>query len=138
MSIRPAPRINVTPAQIKNVVTTFYDKARQDPALGPIFERHVRDWPTHIEKIARFWRNAILHERVYDGNPMQAHINADAIETSAFRDWLELFDQVLNDQLAPEPAGQWSALAHCIGKSLSMGLSMSRQHQKLDAVPVFN
>ena len=54
------PRIAVTEAQIDRVVAQFYSAVRQDPNLAPIFAAHVTDWPTHEEKIGRFWRNALL------------------------------------------------------------------------------
>jgi len=63
------PRFPLTPDQIDRVVTLFYAAIRRHEVLGPIFARHVTDWPEHEEKIARFWRNAILAERGYDGNP---------------------------------------------------------------------
>ncbi len=65
------PRIAVTEAQIDRVVGKFYALVRVDPVLGPVFDVHVTDWPTHEEKIGRFWRNALLLQRSYDGNPMK-------------------------------------------------------------------
>lgn len=67
------PRFDITPDQIARVVATFYATVRDHPGLGPVFAVHVADWPAHEAKIARFWRNAILHDRVYDGNPLAAH-----------------------------------------------------------------
>ena len=55
------PRFAITPAQIDQVVARFYAAIRQDPGLGPVFAAHVTDWPVHEEKIASFWRNAILY-----------------------------------------------------------------------------
>ena len=57
------PRFDVTPEQIDRVVAVFYAAIRRHEVLGPIFNAHVTDWPEHEEKIARFWRNAILRER---------------------------------------------------------------------------
>ncbi|SMX48902.1 group III truncated hemoglobin [Maliponia aquimaris] len=116
------PRIAVTEAQIDRVVSQFYTRARAHPALGPIFAAHVSDWPTHEEKIGRFWRNALLLQRCYDGNPMQVHLAAGNIGAAHFPVWLSLFDAVLEREL-PEPLAQaWSALAHRIGRGLSYGL----------------
>lgn len=116
------PRIPVTEAQIDRVVLQFYTRVRAHPALGPVFAMHVKDWPPHEEKIARFWRNALLLQRCYDGNPMQAHISANNVKAEHFPVWLSLFDAVLNQEL-PQPLAQaWSALAHRIGRGLSYGL----------------
>lgn len=116
------PRFDISPDQIARVVATFYASVRQHPTLGPVFAAHVTDWPAHEEKIARFWRNAILHERVYDGNPLAAHRDAGNVRLGMFEVWLGLFDRVLTLELPGETAAQWSALAHRIGRGLMFGL----------------
>lgn len=116
------PRFAVTPEEIDRVVAEFYAAIRTHPGLGPVFAAHVTDWPAHEEKIARFWRNAILYERSYDGNPMAVHQAAGNVRPGMFEIWLGLFDSVLRRSLAPETAAQWSALAHRIGRGLRYGL----------------
>lgn len=116
------PRFPITPVEIDRVVARFYTAVRADPQIGPIFATHVTDWPRHEAKIARFWRNAILFEREYDGNPMHVHMNAGDIAPRHFGPWLALFDMVLAAELAKDTAMAWSALAHRIGRGLSFGL----------------
>ncbi len=118
-------RFDISPEQIDRVMTVFYTAIRRHPELGPIFARHVTDWPEHEAKIARFWKNAILGERQYDGNPMQAHIAAGDVRGDHFGPWLCLFDDTLSRCLPEQTAAAWSALAHRIGDSLSMGLKLS-------------
>jgi hemoglobin len=119
------PRIPVTRDQIGAVVRDFYARVRQDPDLGPIFAGHINDWPSHEDKILRFWANALLYERDYDGNPMQVHMDSGDVAPSHFAIWLPLFDEVLFDQLPETTAQSWSALAHRIGKGLRYGLEAS-------------
>ena len=116
------PRLPVTAEEIDRVVADFYAEIRRHPTLGPVFAAHVTDWPAHEEKIGRFWRNAILMERVYDGNPMEAHRAAGNVRPGMFAPWLDLFDRVLARNLAPETAASWSALAHRIGQGLRFGV----------------
>lgn len=116
------PRIPVTEAQIDRVVAGFYAKVRVHPALGPIFAAHVADWTAHEEKIGRFWRNALLYQRSYDGNPMQVHQAAGNVRARHFPVWLSLFDAVLDQELPPHLAQAWSALAHRIGRGMSYAL----------------
>jgi hemoglobin len=115
-------RFPVTPAQIDRVVQVFYARIRAHPDLGPIFAAHIHDWPAHEEKIARFWRNAILLEGSYDGNPMRTHMAAGNVRSDHFPAWLAEFDAVLRAELSPDLAAAWSALAHRIGQGLSFGL----------------
>ena len=116
------PRFPISELQIDSVVAEFYGLIRQHPALGPVFANHVADWPEHEAKIARFWKNAILFQRVYDGNPMAAHLQAGDVRPGMFGPWLGLFDAVLERQLPPDTAAAWSALAHRIGAGLRYGL----------------
>lgn len=116
------PRFAITPDQISLVVTEFYAAIRHHPGLGPVFAAHVTDWPAHEEKIARFWRNAILHERSYDGNPFAVHQAAGNVRPQMFEIWLGLFDSVLRRTLPPDLAQGWSNLAHRIGRGMRMGL----------------
>lgn len=116
------PRFDVTRPQIESVVAEFYDLIRRHPGLGPVFAAHVTDWPAHEAKIARFWANAILHERSYDGNPQRVHVEAGDVRAGQFDVWLALFDNVLTRQLPPATAVAWSALAHRIGRGLRMGV----------------
>lgn len=116
------PRIAVSPEQINLIVAAFYTRVRSNSSLGPVFAKHVQDWPVHEEKIAGFWRNALLYERSYDGNPMMKHQNAGDVRVLHFPIWLEIFDEVLAEHLPQTLAQQWSALAHRIGRGLSFGL----------------
>jgi len=116
------PRIPVTETQIDRVVSRFYARVRADPSLGPVFRAHVSDWTVHEEKIGRFWRNALLLQRCYDGNPMQVHMAAGNVKSQHFPVWLSLFDKVLEQELPQLLARSWSAIAHRIGRGLSYGL----------------
>ena len=116
------PRFPITEDQIAAVVAEFYACIRQHPGLGPVFAAHVKDWPAHEAKIARFWRNAILHERGYDGNPLAAHRDAGNVRLPMFPVWLGLFDSVLTRMLPTETAQAWSTLAYRIGRGLMFGL----------------
>lgn len=116
------PRFDITAAQIDAVVAEFYACIRLHPGLGPVFAAHVTDWPAHEAKISRFWRNAILFERSYDGNPMAIHMAAGNVHAPMFDTWLGLFDSVLRRMLPEMTAEAWSALAHRIGRGLRMGV----------------
>lgn len=118
----PLDRFPINPEQIDAVVAAFYAAVRGHPTLAPVFASHVSDWPAHEVKIALFWRNAILLERGYDGNPMAVHKAAGNVHPGMFDPWLALFDATLARELPPEIAQAWSALAHRIGRGLRYGL----------------
>jgi len=122
----PDPRVNVTPEDVGMVVSKFYAAVREHPVLGPVFYLIIGQsealWREHEEKIAAFWRNAILYEREYSGNPMLAHLGVSAIESKHFPIWLGLFERVLIENLSQEQAQDWSLLANRIGRGLKFGM----------------
>lgn len=123
------PRIDVTRAQIAQVVAAFYARVREDDVLGPVFAAQVTDWPSHEDKIVKFWANALLFERDYAGNPMQVHMAAGNVHSEHFPIWLSHFDDVLDVVLPRQQAIEWSRLAHRIGQGLSFGLDeFTRPH----------
>lgn len=122
------PRFAIGADQIAAVVAAFYAAIRRHGELGPIFARHVQDWPAHEAKITAFWRNAILYDRSYQGSPMRAHLQAGDVRAAHFPSWLGLFDATLAAEarrgtLAEDSARAWSALAHRIGQGLRMGVA---------------
>lgn len=130
------PRFDVTRAQIISVVSEFYALVRRHPTLGPVFASHVTDWAVHEAKITRFWANAILHERSYDGNPQRVHVQAEDVQAGHFALWLETFDAVLHRQLPAQSAEAWSALAHRIGRGMRMAVS-DRNRSPAEAPKLF-
>ena len=116
------PRFAITRPEIARVVEAFYARIRLHPGLGPVFAVHISDWPPHEAKITDFWANAILYERSYDGNPLQVHRAAGNVHPGMFDTWLALFDLTLREELSPEQAEAWSALAHKIGRGLRAGV----------------
>ncbi len=128
------PRFPATPDQINAQVAAFYARVRKDTVLGPVFNTHVTDWPAHEEKIAAFWRNAILFERSYDGNPQRVHIGRPDVRPEMFAHWLDLFEAVAAQTLPPETAAPWVALARRIGVGMKAGVQSARQPK--DAPPI--
>lgn len=100
------PRIDIARSDIEQVVHAFYARVRAHPVLAQVFSRHVDDWSAHEEKITRFWANALLFEGDYDGNPMQAHMQAQTVKPVHFDHWLSLFDDTLVAELPSQPAIQ--------------------------------
>ena len=128
------PRFPATSDQINAQVRAFYARVRTDPVLGLVFAQHVDDWPAHEEKIASFWRNAILYERGYDGNPQRVHIERPAVQPDMFAHWLDLFEEVATQTLPAETATPWAALARRIGVGMKAGVQSARQPK--DAPPI--
>lgn len=109
--------------EVFELVSSFYAKVRKHERLGPIFNKAIDDWDTHIERLTDFWETNFFFTRNYKGNPMKVHAEVDrnegyAISQVHFGNWLELWFSTIderfvgrNAQLAKERA---RSMAHLI------------------------
>ncbi|CUH75634.1 Group 3 truncated hemoglobin ctb [Tritonibacter multivorans] len=127
MTDHPLARFQITRSEISRVVERFYARVRADAVLGPVFGAHVQNWPEHEEKIAAFWRNAILREPGYDGFPMREHLTRPDVKPEHFPIWLGLFHETLHAELTERQALQWGDLADKIGEGFRAGVENVRR-----------
>ncbi len=97
--------LGVTEETIAVLVSTFYDRIRQSPSLGPIFNGAISDWPKHLATMNTFWSSLILRSNTYTGKPIQAHMKLDGLTKEHYHHWLILFDLTLRE-VFPEPAAR--------------------------------
>ncbi len=113
----------MTEGDLQQLVDSFYAKVRQDPLIGPLFNRAVGDWPEHLEKLGAFWSSVMLTSGRYKGSPMAAHLrHAEGIEPAMFDRWLELWRETAAETLTPDDAAQVIAKAERIAESLQLAL----------------
>lgn len=110
-------------AALPALIATFYERVRQDPELGPVFNDAVTDWEHHQALLVEFWSSAMLGTRSFSGNPMQAHLkHADRITSDKFGRWLAIWGETTDALLSPGAATAMQAKAARIGQSLDMAL----------------
>ncbi|MCY7352006.1 MAG: group III truncated hemoglobin [Cytophagaceae bacterium] len=84
-----------TRADLENLVNHFYEKVRQEPELGPIFNEIVNvDWASHLPKMVNFWENILFQTGAYKGGMMYTHLQVNALmplRPELFERWLVLF-----------------------------------------------
>lgn len=96
---------------ILKLIKPFYADVRQHAVLGPIFNAHIKDWPTHLDKIADFWALQTGGASRYRGGFGAAHVSL-GIEAEHFSHWLGLWEFNNARQLEPREAAEMNALAH--------------------------
>lgn len=95
-----------TREDIELLVDSFYGKVRKDELIGPIFTKVINDnWPTHLDKMYRFWATVLLYERSYRGSPFMPHSKLP-LEKRHFDRWLELFRETLTELFDGKVAGE--------------------------------
>lgn len=124
---KQAARIGIDEALISALVETFYTRIRAHARLGPIFEAHVEDWPSHLGRMKDFWASIAIESGRFHGNPMVKHIAIGSLERGHFDEWLTLFNATLDDVVAPVQARAFfrDRAAH-IADSLHMGIEIQR------------
>ncbi|UJW75703.1 group III truncated hemoglobin [Rhizobium sp. SL42] len=117
-------RMGVDQAFIDRLVDTFYDRIRQHPNLGPVFETRLSGrWPEHMVKMKSFWSSIAFKTGAYGGKPVQAHHGVDGMAEDLFGQWLQLFAMTLRDIGASREAGDWFITsAERIARSLVLSL----------------
>ncbi|KYO57366.1 group III truncated hemoglobin [Tistrella mobilis] len=82
----------VDPATLERLVAAFYDRARHDEMLAPVFARVADDaWPDHIARVVGFWRSVLFHDGSYRGNPMRTHAAMPELTPGHFHRWLAIW-----------------------------------------------
>ncbi|HHN78413.1 MAG TPA: group III truncated hemoglobin [Phycisphaerales bacterium] len=90
-------------ADIRRLVVTFYDVARGDGLLGPIFDAKIGDWDAHYDTMCDFWSSAVLKTGRYSGRPASAHFGLGLTEAH-FERWLSLWERVARQELGDPKA----------------------------------
>ncbi len=121
----PAPAIagetGIDEALIALQLRRFYQAARRDPLLGPVFAR-VTDWESHLARVTDFWSAVALMSGRYHGNPLAAH-RPLPIDAAHFARWLALWRETATATCPPPAAARLALLAERIAASLSRALA---------------
>lgn len=113
-------------SHIEQMVDTFYARVQEDEELGPIFEKRIDDWPTHLGRMVKFWRAVLRSEPGFTpssrGAPPVLHRRIEELRQEHFERWLGLFGDVVDEIYAPNARDQVKEAAARIATALSRHL----------------
>lgn len=95
--------VEVSEQELRALVREFYGKARQDPLIGPVFNRHITDWEHHFDLVQSFWSRFMLGTTRYTGTPFAPHVGIN-LKPEFFDRWLSLFRETAKGVLQPAAA----------------------------------
>jgi len=122
-----AEAFGIDEAYIGLLVESFYTRVRDDAMLGPIFDKRIKAWPEHLERMKQFWRSVLHNSGSFSGNPMLKHVAIPQIGAVEFDHWLALFEQTLAETAPSDAARQLIAgRARMIADSLLSGIHIHR------------
>jgi hemoglobin len=107
---------------IETLVRAFYDRVRQDPLLGPVFESRISEWDPHLDNMFAFWSSLTLQTGRYHGQPMAKHMPL-AVDALHFDRWLALFEETARDLCPPAAAERFTERARRVAESLELGVA---------------
>ncbi len=117
---------------VRLLINTFYGKVRQDDMLGPIFNKIIQDWDTHLELLTDFWQTNLFFVQKYKGNPLVAHQKADKevggiISEEHFGRWLQLWFSTIDSLFVGEKAQAAKDRARKMSTMLFLKIFEARQ-----------
>ncbi|MFK7001365.1 group III truncated hemoglobin [Flavobacterium oreochromis] len=97
-------------SDIELLVNTFYNNAKIDTLIGPIFNGAIKDWTPHLNKMYTFWETILLEVHSYSGTPFPPHAKMP-LEKIHFDRWMELFKKTVDSLFTGEKANEakWRA-----------------------------
>lgn len=113
------------------MVHDFYAAVRCDAVLGPVFERHIKDWDQHLAKLVDFWSSILLRTGRFTGTPMPKHVALPGLSAELFQRWLALFHETTAAQANKAMGEQADAMAQRIAQSLWYGYQTSHDPETL-------
>ena len=122
--------VEITEEDIAILVPAFYERVRQDPSLGPVFDTAIENWPHHLDRLKAFWSSVMLTSGKYKGQPMLAHVRHDqAMTPENFDRWLQLWNETTTELLSPAAAAALQVRAGRIAESLQLGICFYRERK---------
>ena len=121
---------------IRLLVDSFYDQVLQDDLLGPIFDRVISDWETHLPTMYQFWERLLFGSGDYQGNPFQKHVNLP-VEKDHFTSWVNLFTRTIDENFSGPRAEHAKKLARNIAGTFQLRLGMNPEEGE-HAIPNYS
>jgi hemoglobin len=114
-------------SDVERLVSTFYERAFRDPAIGPIFTdvAHM-DLGHHLPIMCDFWETVLFRAGLYRRNALQMHYLLHAkhpLEKEHFDRWLEIWVATVDELFQGEKAELAKLQAERIAGSIHRRLS---------------
>lgn len=111
------------------LVRNFYSSLQIHPVLGPIFARHIVDWPTHYNTLTNFWCLQTGGPSGYSGKLVAAH-QPLGIQPTHFAIWLDQWRRSCHLHFDEPEATAMITLAEGLGRRMQETLTGSSIHPR--------
>ena len=116
------------------LVNTFYTKIRTNDELGPIFNKAIHDWDSHLIHLTNFWESQLFRKNVFSGNPLKKHVEVDEnnnnqLSNDLFGLWLQFWLGTIDELFEGDLANLAKDRARNIASFMFMEIFRSRQNK---------
>lgn len=118
-----------TRADIKLIITKFYNKLIADKEMLPFFEEIIAQnhLEKHLEVVTDFWEDMLFHSYKYKNNPMQKHIDFAKkmpFTKRNFTLWLNYLNDSIDNHFEGESAHIMKTRAQSISTIMQLKLDL--------------
>lgn len=116
---------------IETMVLKFYTNVLEDAVVGPFFIAKLGediksdDWKEHIETLVNFWSSISLQDDSYHGNPLMPHFSIGELNHGAFKQWLKLFFETVDEVFIPRLGAEFKERSEIIAGNFMRNLKIS-------------
>ena len=117
-------------AAIEKCVRAFYELARADDLLGPVFNGWIKDWAQHLKMMDDFWSGALLGTQRYTAAPFPPHLKLEMTQAHFDRWhalWAPTVEATLPESIRGKALSIAEHMAHCWGRAYTTMKSQMAQ-----------
>ena len=118
---------------VQQMVDSFYNNARQDPLLGPVFDQVISDWQEHLPTMYQFWDRLLFGFSDYNGNPFQKHLNL-SLNKEHFAVWVRIFTRTIDENFSGLKAEEAKRLAKNIAGSFQLRMGITPDNHDFEVI----
>lgn len=116
-------------ADIKIIITLFYDKMLKDKIMLPFFKEIVaqKHLEKHLEIITDFWEDLLLQSYKYKNNPMQKHLDFAKkmpFNKKHFELWLKYLHSTIDENYKGQVSHNMKTKAQSIATIMQLKLNL--------------
>ncbi|WP_397447270.1 group III truncated hemoglobin [Polaribacter sp. R77954] len=116
-------------ADIKQIITRFYDKLLNDEKMLPFFQEIVQknQLEQHLEIITDFWNDILFDTLTYTNNVMQKHVDVNVLVSfnkAHFSIWVSYFIDTINTLFYGENSERMKSRAQSIATVMQLKMKL--------------
>ena len=120
---------------VVQLVNAFYDQAKRDAILGPVFNTIIGDdWSGHLPVMYTFWESVVFGLGGYKGQAVAKHVEIDKkmpLDDAHFQHWIALWNTTVDALFAGPNADLAKSKANLMLQLIKFKVDYARSGKSL-------